>query len=129
MFGSPGQREASDATGFASAEADGGPARLERAAQPPPQAPSARRWAWPADVHVSAAITYTLLVLLAGLLAKGNKTGREGLIRVAIASGIMIAPQIGPGAFLLLLSPDHIGTGVPLLLVFLLLDRAPRSRW
>ncbi len=83
----------------------------------------------PADVHVSAAITYTLLVLLAGLLAKGNKTGREGLIRVLIASGIMIAPQVGPGAFLLLLSPDHTGTGVPLLLVFLVIDRAPRRLW
>src|ERR1700722_19097473 len=83
----------------------------------------------PADVHVSAAITYTLLVVLAGLLAKGDKTGREGLIRVLIASGIMIAPQVGPGAFLLLLSPDHTGTGVPLLLVFLVLDRAPRRLW
>jgi hypothetical protein len=83
----------------------------------------------PADVHVSAAMTYTLLVLLAGLLAKGKKTGREGLIRVAIASGIMIAPQVGPGTFLLLLSPDHIGTGVPLLLIFLVLDRAPRRMW
>ena len=83
----------------------------------------------PADVHVSAAITYTLLVLLAGLLAKGDKTGREGLVRVLIASGIMIAPQVGPGAFLLLLSPDHIGTGVPLLLIFLVLDRAPRRPW
>ena len=83
----------------------------------------------PADVHVSAAITYTLLVVLAGLLAKGSKTGREGLIRVLIASGIMIAPQVGPGAFLLLLSPDHTGTGVPLLLVFLVLDRAPRRLW
>jgi hypothetical protein len=83
----------------------------------------------PADVHTSAAITYTLLVLLAGLLAKGGKTGREGLVRVLIASGIMIAPQVGPGAFLLLLSPDHTGTGVPLLLIFLLLDRAPRRPW
>jgi hypothetical protein len=83
----------------------------------------------PADVHVSAAITYTLLVLGAGLLAKGTRTGREGLIRVAIASGIMIAPQVGKGAFLLLLSPDHTGTGVPLLLIFLLLDRAPRRWW
>jgi F0F1-type ATP synthase membrane subunit a len=83
----------------------------------------------PADVHVSAAITYTLLVVLAGLLAKGNKTGREGLVRVLIASGIMIAPQVGVGAFLLLLSPDHAGTGVPLLLIFLLLDRAPRRWW
>ena len=83
----------------------------------------------PADVHTAAAITYTLLVVLAGLLAKGNKTGKEGLVRVLVASGIMIAPQVGPGAFLLLLSPDHTGTGVPLLLIFLLLDRAPRRPW
>jgi hypothetical protein len=83
----------------------------------------------PNDVHTAAAVTYTLLVVLAGLLAKGNKTGKEGLVRVLIASGIMIAPQVGPGAFLLLLSPDHTGTGVPLLLIFLLLDRAPRRPW
>ncbi len=83
----------------------------------------------PADVHVSAALTYTLLVILASLLAKGRTTGREGLVRVLIAAGIMIAPQIGPGAFLLLLSPDHTGTGVPLLVIFLLLDRAPRRAW
>jgi hypothetical protein len=83
----------------------------------------------PADVHVSAALTYTLLVVLAGLLAKGTATGTDGLVRVLIAAGIMIAPQIGPGAFLLLLSPDHTGTGVPLLLIFLLLDRAPRRWW
>jgi len=96
----------------------------------------------PADVHTAAAITYTLLVILAGLLAKGGKTasdggpgGREppmpgeGLVRVLIASGVMIAPQAGAGAFLLLLSPDHTGTGVPLLLIFLLLDRAPRRPW
>ena len=83
----------------------------------------------PADVHVSAAITYTLLVLLAGLLAKGKKTGKEGLVRVLIASGIMIAPQMGSGAAVLLQAPDHTGTGVPLLLTFLLLDRAPRRWW
>ena len=83
----------------------------------------------PQDVHTAAALTYTLLVVLAGLLAKGRKTGKEGLLRVLIAAGIMIAPQVGPGAFLLLLSPDHTGTGVPLLLIFLLLDRAPRHAW
>lgn len=76
-----------------------------------------------ADVHIVAAITYTLVVLLAGLLAKGTATGREGLVRVLIASGIMVAPNLGHGSFLLLLSPDHIGTGIPLLLAFLLLDR------
>ena len=83
----------------------------------------------PADVHVSAALTYTLLVVGAGLLAKGSATGGEGLVRVLVAAGIMIAPQVGPGAFLLLLSPDHTGTGVPLLAVFLVLDRAPRRWW
>ena len=81
------------------------------------------------DVHIAAAFTYTLLVVLAGLLAKGSKAGPEGLVRVLIASGIMIAPQVGHGAFILLLSPDHTGTGVPVLVTLLLLDRAPRRWW
>jgi hypothetical protein len=82
----------------------------------------------PDVVHVAAAFTYTLLVLLAGLLAKGRAKGREALVRVLIASGIMIAPQLSPGTFILLLSPDHTGTQVPLLVTWLVLDRAPR-RW
>jgi hypothetical protein len=82
-----------------------------------------------ADVlHQSAAVTYTLLVLLAGALARGRIRGREGVLRGLIAAGIMIAPQIGPGVFILLLQPDHVGTQVPLLATWLLLDRAPR-RW
>ena len=80
----------------------------------------------PADVHVSAAVTYTLLVLLAGLLAKGRATGRAALLRVLIATGIIVAPEIGPGAFILLLSPDHTGTGVPLLVIWLLVEYCPR---
>jgi hypothetical protein len=83
----------------------------------------------PFDVHIAAALTYTLLVVLAGLLAKGSKTGVEGLVRVLIASGIMIAPEVGHGAFLLLQAPDHTGTGVPVLVTWLLLDRAPRRWW
>jgi hypothetical protein len=79
-------------------------------------------------VHVAAAITYTLLVLLAGLLAKGKATGREGWTRLGIAVGIMLAPQFGNGDFILLLSPDHVGTQVPLLLIWLVVDRAPQ-RW
>jgi hypothetical protein len=83
-----------------------------------------------ADVlHVSAAITYTLLVLTAGLLARGRATGRAGLLRFAIAAGIMVAPQLGPGAFILVFQPDHTGTQVPLLVAWLVLDRAPRRWW
>ncbi|MBV8997266.1 MAG: hypothetical protein JO287_27035 [Pseudonocardiales bacterium] len=83
----------------------------------------------PDVVHVAAALTYTLLVLLAGLLAKGRAEGREALVRVVIASGIMIAPQLSPGVLVLLLSPDHTGTQVPLLVMWLVLDRAPQRWW
>src|SRR6185503_5491187 len=38
-------------------------------------------------VHIAGAITYTLLVLAAGLLARGRATGREGLVRLLIAAG------------------------------------------
>ena len=79
-------------------------------------------------VHAAAAVTYTLLVLMAGLLARGRARGGQGLARALVATGIMLAPQLGYGAFVLLLSPDHVGTEVPLLFGWLVLDRAPR-RW
>jgi hypothetical protein len=82
----------------------------------------------PDVVHIAGASTYTLLVLAVGLLARGRATGREGLIRLLVAAGIMLAPQFGNATHLLLSQPDHLGTQLPLLLVFLLLDRAPR-RW
>jgi hypothetical protein len=74
--------------------------------------------------HVAAAMTYTLTFLLAVLLARSGSTGRAALIRTLIAAGIMLAPQFGLGVFALDLSVGHIGTSVPLLLIWLLLDRA-----
>jgi hypothetical protein len=82
----------------------------------------------PDVVHIAAAITYTLLILLVALLAKGRTTGKEAAVRMLIAAGIMVAPQIGNGIFVLLLAPDHLGTCVPVLLAWLILDRA-RPRW
>jgi hypothetical protein len=79
-------------------------------------------------IHVGAGLTYTLLVLLAGWLAKGQARGREGVVRALTASGIMLAPQLGHGVHLLIQQPDHIGTQAPLLLTFIVLDRGPR-RW
>jgi hypothetical protein len=79
-------------------------------------------------VHVAAAITYTLVVVLAALLAKGSATGRAALVRVLVTVGIMIAPQLVQGINILISSPDHIGTSVPVLLAWLILDRA-RPRW
>jgi hypothetical protein len=82
-------------------------------------------------VHVAAALTYTLVLLVAALLAKGTATGRAGLARVLLAVGIMVAPQLGDGVKTLISSPDHIGTSVPVLVAFLILDhaRAPRRRY
>lgn len=82
----------------------------------------------PEVVPIASAVTYTLLVLLAALLAKGKATGREAIVRCLIAAGIMAAPQHGLGIYVLMGSPDHTGSAVPVLLAFLLLDRAPR-RW
>jgi len=82
-----------------------------------------------ADVtHIAAALTYTLALVLAALLAKGRATAGEGVARAAITAGIMLAPQLGAGIFILLLSVGHIGTAVPILAVWLLLDRAS-ARW
>lgn len=81
--------------------------------------------------HVAAAMTYTLAFLLAVLLARSGsnpKSGRAAMVRTLIAAGIMLAPQFGLGVFALDLSVGHIGTSVPLLLIWLLLDKAP-ARW
>jgi len=85
-------------------------------------------------VHVAGAMTYTLLVLAAAALARGRATGRAGLTRALVAAGIMLAPQLDGGPGTLLLSPDHTGTAVPVLLTWLLIDRVPPgsqrgSRW
>jgi hypothetical protein len=80
-------------------------------------------------IHVAAAATYTMLVLAVFALARGHAGGRDGILRGALAAVIMLAPQLGYGAFVLLLSPDHVGTQVPLLAGWLLLDLAPRRWW
>jgi hypothetical protein len=81
----------------------------------------------PDDIHIAAAMTYTLLVLLAAFVAKGRARGAEGMIRAGLAAGIMVAPPQG-SVYELMLEPDHVGSVVPVLLLVLLLDRAGR-RW
>ena len=80
-------------------------------------------------VHIAAAMTYTLALLLVALVAKAAATGREAAARIAIGVGIMLAPQLGSGTNVLLSSPDHFGTSVPLLLILLIIDRVRRPRW
>ncbi len=79
--------------------------------------------------HIAAAMTYTLVVVLAVLLARGGFTSRTAVTRMLITAGILLAPQLGTGVRPLILTIGHIGTAVPILLIWLLLDRAPQRWW
>ena len=83
----------------------------------------------PEVVHICAAMTYTLLVLLAAYVARGRARGAEGVVRAVLAAGVMLAPEPGGAVQILLSSPDHVGTAVPVLLLLLLLDRGRPSWW
>ena len=78
--------------------------------------------------HIAAAMTYTLVVILSVLLARGRVSRREAWPRMLLTAGLMFAPQLGVGVFVLLLSLGHIGTAVPLLVTWLVIDRCP-ARW
>jgi hypothetical protein len=81
--------------------------------------------------HVAAAMTYTLVVVFAVLLARGSAARvprSQAWPRMLLTAGLMFAPQLGVGVFILLLSLGHIGTSVPLLLIWLVLDRGDRFR-
>jgi hypothetical protein len=84
----------------------------------------------PETAHIAAAMTYTLVLVFAVLLARGKRAdrGREGLARTLLTGGILLAPQLGVGVFIVLLSLGHLGTSVPLMLTFLVIDRL-RPRW
>jgi hypothetical protein len=79
--------------------------------------------------HIAAAMTYTLVVILSVLLARGRVSRREARPRMLLTAGLMFAPQLGVGVFVLLLSLGHIGTAVPLLLTWLVIDRCPPRPW
>jgi hypothetical protein len=82
------------------------------------------------DVHWYGGLTYTLAMLLVTLLAMGRPgevARRQRLARGAIAAGIMIAPELDAGVYSLLQGPAHLGAALPVLLAWLIVDRAPRD--
>jgi hypothetical protein len=87
----------------------------------------------PGIIHLGGAMTYTLLAGLAAYLAKGRARGRDGLVRMLVVLAIMLAPAAVESPTLLL-TPDHLGSTVPVLLAWLAVDRLagldrPALRW
>ncbi|WP_238016410.1 hypothetical protein KZZ52_40790 [Dactylosporangium sp. AC04546] len=83
-------------------------------------------------IHVASAITYTLLIVFAALVAKGEATGRAAWARVALVVAALLVPEPHSGWAVVLYVPDHTGTAVPLLVMLLLADRrarTPLGRW
>jgi hypothetical protein len=83
----------------------------------------------PNDVHILAALVYTAVVLLTAVLARGDARGREGVVRALLGAGIMLAPSLVYGTRVLMQGPDHMGTMIPILLMLVVLDRAPERWW
>jgi hypothetical protein len=79
-------------------------------------------------IHVAAGMTYTLALIGAAALAAGRVRGWAAVIGACIAAGIMLDPQGADGVLVLLSSPDHLGTSVPIMLAWLILDRT-RPSW
>ena len=73
--------------------------------------------------NIAAAMTYTLVVAVGMLLAKGRARGWAAVARMALALAIMLAPQPGVGIFVMIFSVGHIGTAVPVMLTWLVIDR------
>ncbi len=84
----------------------------------------------PDVVRICAALTYTLIVVLAAAVAYGARPAdkRTAMVRAGIAVAIMVGPTVA-AASVLLNDPDHTGTAVPILLALLILDRARRRWW
>ena len=83
----------------------------------------------PGAIHILAAVVYTAVLLLAAMLARGRARGWPGIARALLAAGIMLAPSTGLSTRVLLQGPDHVGTMIPVLAAFLVLDRAPQRWW
>ncbi len=79
--------------------------------------------------RIAAAMTYTLLVILAAAVAKGDATGLRALVRMGIAVAIILVPMPGTAYLVAFGGPNHLGTGVPLLLIWLVLDKGVNRRW
>jgi hypothetical protein len=84
----------------------------------------ALRGASPQAAHDAGAAIYTLLVLSACWLARGQARGRDAMARMAIPLLLLVAAASGAAAHIVLLGPFHVGTALLLVLALIVVDRA-----
>ena len=68
------------------------------------------------------------LAFVAALFATSVMAGGAGAV-LGLGGGILLAPSLVLGTRVLMQGPDHLGTAVPILLMLLVLDRAPERWW
>lgn len=80
----------------------------------------------PDVVAVCAAAVFTILVVLAAVVARGRSRGLAGVLAVLVTTAIMAGPTVRV-AGVLLTTPDHTGTALVPLVLALVIDRAKRG--
>ncbi|MFB9412727.1 hypothetical protein [Dactylosporangium matsuzakiense] len=82
------------------------------------------------QIHIAAALSWTLVVCFAAWLASSAATSRRsGAAAAGVAVAVLVVPSPGVGYQTLLSSPNHTGSAVPLLIAWLLIDRARDRPW
>ncbi|WP_432967997.1 hypothetical protein [Dactylosporangium sp. CA-233914] len=86
------------------------------------------------QIHIAGALTWTLVVLAAAWLAASVALAPDAprwsrWVAAAVAVALLLVPAPGVGYQTLLSSPNHTGSAVPLLLAWLLVDRARDRAW
>lgn len=80
--------------------------------------------------HAASALTYGVVAVCAVALAMTNSRGPARLARCGIVIAVLAAPLLVPSnAWIALGAPNHIRTSAFLLVSFLLIDRAPSTRY
>jgi hypothetical protein len=79
--------------------------------------------------HVGSSFTYMLVTVVAMAAAMTGSRGAARAVRCGIVLAILAAPLFSGAMFLVVEEPDHIGTNVLFIGLFLLIDKFPERRF
>jgi hypothetical protein len=79
--------------------------------------------------HVGSSISYMLVTVVAMAAAMTGSRGAARVVRSAIVLAVLAAPLFGGMMYLVVQEPDHTGTNILFIGLFLLIDRFPARRF